>query len=156
MKKVATDKASLEQLRQFATNNLGIDVNPSFNRLAVLAQVQQVWDKPEIDVEDEAPAARKGAAKPAAKDDPKAPARKVTVIIHAVDEPGGSDRVPLSVNGKAMLVERIVEQELPEHFFLVLKNAVEKRYDPLPDGKGYNPIPRLVPRYPYSVIRTSA
>lgn len=155
MKKVATEKATLEQLRAFAVSTLGIEINPNCNRLSALAQVQQSWDKPEIDVDDEAPApvAKKAAAKVADKPAAKGRVRKVTVIIHATNEPGGADRVPLAVNGKAMLVERVIEQELPEHFYEVLQNAVQKLHDPLPDGKGYNPIPRLVPLYPHSVIR---
>lgn len=160
--KVATDKATLNQLRKFATSTLGLEIAPTSNRLQVLAQVQQAWNEPEIDVDGEdsaAPASRKAAPKAAApgkvnKDGE--PDHKVAVMIHIVEEPGGADRVPLSVNGKAMLVERNIEQVIPYRYYKALEQAVEKRYDPLPDGKGYNPIARLVPRYPYTVLRAVA
>lgn len=154
-------EATVDQLRQFATENLGLDIHHNTGEKGLRAKIAQVWpretirlladDKLEHDHEG-APPHQAGPPlaekhiEVTAKDD-----KEVTLILQIVDEPGGEQPVPLGVNGRVMLVPRGKEVTIPHRYFEVLKNAIKHVYDPMPDG-GMNPIPRKVSSYPFQRI----
>jgi hypothetical protein len=151
---VPIDKASVKQLRAFAQNHLGMDPHPSSNRETVLALIKAAWDKPDIILPNEdAPEAVQPAEKvvaPAvvAQAEKNKVEKTVTVFINVTEESGGSDPIPVGVNGRIMLIERGKNQVIPESYFEVLMHAVEHRYEPMQDGRGMNPIPKQVPKFP--------
>lgn len=148
--KVAIEKATVAQLRQFATGTLGLELAQHEKRDALLAKISAVHDKAEIAVEDEEqPHQPQGAAPRPVTDAQQAPAEEmVRVYIDLVDGPGGKDPVFLSVNGVAMLVPRGEEVDIKERYYHALCNAVTHRFESLKDG-GMNPVPRKVPAYPF-------
>lgn len=156
MQKVPVHEATAEQLRQYAANVLGLDIHPNAKRETILARIMAVTGDAltEIDV-DEGPDADLpvGAPPQPATTQQHGPTPgKVRVIINTVDEPGGSEPVPLSVNGRAMLVPRGRQVDIPSHYFEVLKNATKMVYDPSPEPEGGLLPPRIVPMYPYQRI----
>ncbi len=74
------------------------------------------------------------------------------VIVHIgiTDKPGGDQDVQLSVNGRACLVRRGEDVEIPYMYYEVLKNAVEVHRDALPDG-GLGPERKVFP-IPFHVV----
>lgn len=157
-KTVPIAKATAEQLRAFAQDYLGIfpDANAKVEQLR--AQVKEAWGKDSIVV---GAAAEQPEAAPAgtpprpvtAAQQPPAKG-KVKVHIPMTDRPGGREPVPVSVNGRAMLIPRGEECEIPYAYYEVLKNAVELQYYELPGG-GLSE-PQAVQAIPHSVIAMSA
>lgn len=153
-KTVPLAKATAEQLRTFAENYLGIspDANARVDQLR--AQVQAAWGKDSIIVapaagqEPEAPAGSPPRPVTAAQQPP--PKGKVKIHIPMTDRPGGREPVPVSVNGRAMLIPRGEECEIPYAYYEVLKNAVELQYYEMPGG-GLSQ-PQAVQAIPYSVL----
>lgn len=150
-KTIRLAEASKAQMRHFAETHLGIAIHPNANEETVRAKVAAAWNRDEIEVPDEpAPAPQEGSAPRPVTAAQKPPEKgKVRVLIAKTEEPGGEDDVPISVNGRAMLVPRGREVEIPAHYFEVLRNAVRTVYDSLPDG---GMVPREVPRYAFQRV----
>ena len=153
--KVRFDEASPKQLRQFASETLGIQIAENCNLGTCQAKVREAW-KPDfiLLLDDTAPAEPAGASPPtqetAGVDGPKP--GYVRIVINETEAPGGADRVKLGVNGKAMLIDRNVPSDIPRPYYLVLLEAYEHRYEMMEDGKSMNPVPRKIARYPFSLI----
>lgn len=145
MKRVPIDDATEVQLRLFASETLGMDIKDTAKIDTVRARVLAAWDKPEILIADTEAAPEPEASKPAAK---QTEPGMVRLILGVTEEAGGADPVQVGVNGKVMLVPRGKEVEIPLAYFQVLENAVQFKYEPLPDG-GMEPEPRKVPLYPF-------
>lgn len=79
-------------------------------------------------------------------------AKKVTVSIAKTDDKSVDDRVPLSVNGRMMLVERGKPQLLPLPYFHSLQNAIQYVYDDVEIDGQITRQRREVPLYPYSLV----
>ena len=159
-KRIPLAEASPEQLRIFANQWLGMTLPPNAKETTLRSRVADAWSKDFILVleqPDNTVQERVEAPPPEpsdsgnGNDEPKR--RYVRLVINESDKAGGRDPVSVSVNGRAMLIERNVESEVPEEYYQVLKDAIEYRYDPNPDGNGLNPIPRKVHRYPFQVVR---
>lgn len=150
-RKIPIKDASAAQLRKFAIEHLGLEVKGSMNRQALIALIGQAWTEEDIRVEEAPPEAVQshGARARASLADGLKPGY-ARVQIHVSEEPGGTDPVPLGVNGSIMLVERGKDQDIPYRYYIVLKNAIKYQYDM--DGDKINPIPRQIPQYPFSVI----
>ena len=100
-----------------------------------------------IEIEGKAPKAEKTPAK-------EKPRELVIVNIAASSEPGGDRPVELGFQGKFMLVPRDTWCEIPKGYFEALKDAVEERFGMHKGEDGLrkiDPVPRLVPRFPYQV-----
>lgn len=173
VKQVPIEEASLQQLRAFANNNLGLELAPNCKTDTVLAKIRSAWNQPYVLVPDDdppvsiepaqlapttaaapTPAPQRGAgAPPPVLDRPEL--GKVRIKITREDGPGGADPVPLGVNGKIMVVERDKLSDIPYPYFEALSHAIRKVYEPNQDGNGYNPDPRLVPQYHHNVDSTA-
>lgn len=151
---VPIEEASAEQLRYFATTVLGLTVPSRLEKQGVLAQIRAVHDGPNIQVPIQAEKTRslpKGREKPI--DPPEKGGedkRFVTVLIARQEGKGGDNSVYTSVNGRAMLIPRGEEADIPLRYYEALKNAVKTVWDSKEEGEM---ISREVPSYPFSVIR---
>lgn len=160
--------ANRDQLLAFANTHLGMNLPGNTLEDTVRARITAAWDKDYIDLgsgESVAAASTQASNSDVVQDSETPPqeplpvtdAQKdpdreyVRVHLMVTDEAGGSDAVQVGVNGKVMLVPRGEDVDIPVEYFHVLQNAVEHRYDPLPDG-GINPVPRVVPKYPFQKV----
>lgn len=159
MTKIKIEDASLDQMRQFATEVLGMDVAPQTNSPTLRAKIAQAWDGDHIEVDGEVgPSGR--LVKPAA------PATKPTghqitavsakgdpvVMLVISEQPGkGGDRpVPVGVNGVAILIPRGAPQPVPWRYYQALCSAVQTVYEQLDD---MTIIAKQVPCYPVTVTQ---
>lgn len=151
IKTVALESATEEQLRTFASDNLGITLKDTDKRPAILARIRGAWDKPEITVSDDDPTIPKAKAKAAPNTD-HGSNEFVTVLIERQEEPGGEEPVFLSVNGRALWVPRGEPARIRKPYFEVLKHSVKTVYE----QNGTDEIrSRNVPMYPFRVISES-
>ena len=162
--KVAIKDATEAQLRTFGENSLGLQFEATDNLASIRSKVEAAHSKADFDVvEDEKPktvAASAVKKRPATQDgEPVLVAKTkkqedeelVRVMISRTEGSGGADDVPLGCNGEIMTVPRGKIVDIPRRYFESLKNSVEFVYDQLEDGKGLNPVPRQVPKFPYQV-----
>lgn len=169
MPKVALSNASLPQLRDHASITLGLDVGGLTTRPQFLARISEAtgveppYDGVMIDVFDQ-PVAAGGRVRdvpkpipsagepPAAAPESGARAAKRVILIAKEKGPGGSDPVPVGVNGSIMLIPRGRKVEVPEPYVEVLRNAVQHIYDVAMDASGLvvglKGDPEQVPLYP--------
>lgn len=73
----------------------------------------------------------------------------VRVIIHNQDGPCGAEDVFVSVNGKAWLIKREHEVDLPPEVLEVLENAEQAVYERDPDGAQRE---KRMKRFAYSIL----
>ncbi|WP_395451194.1 hypothetical protein ACHMW7_16210 [Aminobacter sp. UC22_36] len=154
MKRIPITEATATQLADFATANLGLtDVQFRMGADKIRSLMATVgYDKDYIEIAEPPVGAGRAPIDPDAV--PSTERRYVNIIIQAQEGPGGSDPVPVSVNGRAMWIERAKESRIPFEYFEALRNAVKKVYDPNPQG-GLMP-PRNVPTYPFTVLSLNA
>ena len=79
---------------------------------------------------------------------------RVLVEIYTTEKAGGTKDVPIAVNGETVLVKRGYRVPLKRKFVEVLKNAVERNYEEVPDPMApgrYTRIERDVLAYPFQV-----
>lgn len=153
-RQVKIAEATHMQLLGFACNNLGLNLPPNTKKETVVAKISTCWDKDYIlvlDMSETQEPTQKGDNPVPVTEEQKPKRRMVTIHINETEEAGGSEPVQVSVNGKAMLITRGVDVEIPYEFYEVLKHAITHKYDPLPDG-GINPKPREVPLYPFQLV----
>lgn len=158
-KKIADPNTTPAELRAFGKNYLGLDLPPNCNRETLVSRISAAWEKDHIIVDDaKAPddtVAPEGGAPPPVLDSQTPPAEGddlVRIRINITDTPGGNEPVPVSVNGRAMLIPRDKDVEVPSKYVEALEHAVEHRYEPADDGNGLKPEPRLVPKYPFQRV----
>jgi hypothetical protein len=147
--------ASLEELRAFAQNYLGIKIHPFMKVENARAKVREATSKDSITVEvpDEimpiAGSAAGDAIIPFAAGDDE----MVRVEIFPTEAPGGDEPVPLGVNGAVIWVKRGQPERIPRRHFEVLKHSVETRYYMQTDDEGLPVmVPREVSAYKYQVL----
>lgn len=157
-KQVPIKDATATQLKQFARLHLGLQTPQSESRDKLEARIREVHADTTIpvEVEDDAAAAPPvGAppppATPAQEAVVEAKARKLERIQIARQDGNGGDRpVPVSVNGKTMLIPRGEPVAVPEEYAEALRNAKQTVYDKNSDeslGEA-----REVPAYPVSYL----
>jgi hypothetical protein len=149
LKTIPINDASATQLAEFAVTNLGLDVTHRLGKDAIRAKMAAVgFDKDtiEIDVPE--------VSVPKAPVEGAAPRKYVEVLIATEERPGGSEPIPVGLNGRVMWIERAKPQRIPRDYYQVLLDAVKQVYDPNPAG-GTMP-PRNVPTYPVSLLREVA
>ncbi len=144
--------ATVDQLLHFATTTLGLDIHHSVKkRETILSKISAASDVIEITVTDEVPAAAGPDPQPELSHIPAHERPPVIVKIAISDAADGEEAVPLSLNGKAMLVPRGRWCQIPYTYYAgPLAHAVEDRYESLADG-GMRIKPRQVPRFPHEV-----
>lgn len=157
--KVPLKEATREQMMQFGQTVLGLSIPGNIGDETLRAKITEVWDKDDIvlPLAAETPASPEGDPPAPVTEDQQAAAadkkaaEKVTIILQRTEDAGGDEPVPVSVNGKCMLIPRGEEATIPRPYYEVLKNAVTHRYESVKDG-GINPTPRKVPAYPFQVV----
>lgn len=187
MKHVSLEDAELHELKWFAEHRCALpdhalqaNVEPDKLR----AMIRTVFDGNDIEVPNDllpapsgrvvdadmspaleqavpgttkAKAARKGHFKgmvdKSSEGDPK-----VTIHIPRQSGPGGDRHVPVSVNGRLMLIPRARNVEIPYRYYEALNNAIEARYEEVP-ARGDQPADMKrtdVHSYPFHVLRMPA
>lgn len=178
MKEVGIDVATVDQLKWFMKTELGIEAKT--DDLAKLrATVEVSHDSPNIMVPENLSTASaktkikagapleqgiKGTTKEAVVTAGKGRGMvdrtsggdpKVTINIPAQPGPGGARHVPVSVNGRTILLPRGKNIEIAYRYYHALVLAEERHYEQVPDPAG-GPTPiqqeRDVPSYPFNVI----
>jgi hypothetical protein len=140
------------QLRQFASDHLGLTLQSLERGAPLRAKIQAAWDKDEITLAlPDAPAALQTGAAPTPADAPAEAERMVTILIQKTDDAEGAQPVWVSVNGRGMFIERGKPQTIKERFLKALQNAVRTVYAQ-PDGATGEMVATEVPSYPYSII----
>lgn len=163
MKTVSIEEADLDQLKEFATNTLGLEYHKTANKTHMLSMIRKVHEKDTIQVED-APEVVPHAGQPldmtphAPNDTSKEPSGlksasdpKVTIMIPLSEKEGGDRPVPVGVNGKQMLLPRGKDIVIPYRYFEALNNAVRTEFRQDPNDDDYEIKRRDVPSYPFQV-----
>ncbi|KKK79022.1 hypothetical protein LCGC14_2837670 [marine sediment metagenome] len=152
-RQVKIAEATHDQLLKFARETLGFNSPPNIGRETLVARISVAWTKDYITVAEAAAEVSQAGPQPlpqtAEQEAPEKP--MVRINIHITEEAGGNEAVPVGVNGRIMLIPRGKDVDIPYTYYEVLKHAVMKKYDPMPDG-GMNLVPREVPTYPFQVI----
>jgi len=147
--RIAINDAAASQLAEFATVNLGLEVNyrMGVDKIRGIMSASG-YDKDFIEVEDAAPvqAQRIAIGQTVADADRKL----VKIIIAQQDGPGGKEPVVVGVNGRVARIERGKEVLVPIEYIEALKNANKVTYDKGPNGEPINP--SFVPTHPFSIL----
>lgn len=136
-KSVPLDRASAQQMRDFARGILGLPVDDNASPSILRAQIAQANPElTEIIVLENEPAIEPVSephvtASVMEKEDKTS--IRVRVRVMAGNGKGGKEPVPVGVNGSVMLVPREQEVIIPYAFYEVLTNAVQMEYDVNPD-----------------------
>ena len=154
--------ATKDELIKFASENLGLDVDPKTAIGKILAGIRQAWRQdhiflygtPEtatVDVEKnkEPPGIKAGIR--ALKGGSSEHDPKVRMFLNEAEGAGGQRPVFVSVNNVPMLIPRGEEVDVPYRYYLSLKAAVSTIHEQ--DENTYELLSRDVPSYPFQVIR---
>ncbi len=153
MKLIPIAEATGPQLRTFAQDTLGIDIRAKDSAEQIRAKVQMAWDRDiPVNEPNPAPTLAGDQPKPVTNEQLEPEEGMVRIFIGIQEEAGGSDPVPVGVNGRIMLIPRGKNVDIPERYLEALQHAVTFKYDPLEDGMGINPVPREVQLYPFQVV----
>jgi hypothetical protein len=149
MQKIAIADASAKQLADFAETTLGIEgVDYRLGKGKIEEKMRAVmYDKDYIEVEEEQ-APIKRIDPPAAQGS----RRMATIFIHNQDKGGGTEPVPVAVNGRQMFIPRNQEATIPWEYYHALNNAKHFVYQQDQNGS-LLPNPSEVHEYPFSLIR---
>lgn len=181
MKRVSIDEAELSELRWFAEHRSALPAHAlqaDVGAEKLRAMIRTVFEGEDIEVPTDLPptpsgvvldavplaqavpgttkarAARgKGLVDKTSSGDPK-------VVIHIPKQtgPGGERHVPVSVNGRLMLIPRGKNVEVPYRYYEALLNAMETRFEEIP-AKGDKPAELKttdVLAYPFHVVKMPA
>jgi len=153
MKRIDITAATQPQLLVFARDTLGFNSPPNILAETLRAKIAAAWPKDYIMVSeaDETPAQDGSKPQPQTAEQAGPAEGMRRIHINITEEAGGTEAVPVGVNGRIMLVPRGKNVDIPEAYYLVLKAAIKNLYDPIPDG-GMNPVPREVPMYPFQLV----
>ncbi len=154
-RRILMTDATDAELLQFARSTLALNLPPNTKRPKLLARISAAWNQDHINlpVTEEADAPQKGSEPAPVTAEQQAPdKRMVRINIPISEDAGGSDAVPVGVNGSVMLIPRGKDVDVPYSYYEVLTHAIKHVYDVGEDGLGMNPVPREVPTYPFQVI----
>ena len=156
MARIPIKDATTEQLAEFALTNLGIDLRSGYNRNQVMSQITATgFSGTEIDVEDATAAAggmeeqrvKKLMASEHVEDEPL-----YDILIPETKDNGGSEPVPVPVNGVVCLIKRgVVVPGVKKRYVEALQNAQALQYQRGPNGEPINPRP--VMSFPFQIVR---
>lgn len=161
-KTVPWGEATLDELKKFAAQVLGMSVNYNIGEDTLRAKIRQAYPGENItimvlDGEEEKPADAPAPASEApkvgkalrgssAEKDPK-----VTITIAEVEGVGGKRPVPVGVNGVFMLIPRGKPVDIPYRYFAALGLAIRTLHEQ--DEQTGEIVSSDVPSYPFSVNR---
>lgn len=142
-------KATAKQLADFAEQVLGLEgVDYRLGGDKILEKMRTAqYDKDFIEVEGPEPDIQ--------RIDPPRPVnarRMATIRIQNQETPGGSDPVPVAVNGKQMFIPRDRDCTVPWEYAHALDNAKKLIYETDEIGR-LKPEPKEAHEYPFSWVR---
>jgi hypothetical protein len=148
MQKIAIADASAKQLADFAETSLGIPgVDYRLGKDKILEKMRVVqYDKDYIDVPDEEPRIQR--VNPPMGESKR---RMATIVIANQEKAGGTEPVPVAVNGRQMFIPRQTPQTIPWEYMHALDNAKKFVYETDENGT-LKPNPAEVHEYPFSLI----
>jgi hypothetical protein len=163
LKIIKVAEATEAELRQFANDTLGLSVATNAKADSIRAKIAAAYDKAEfaIEVKESAPVPIAGAPATAApltlEDIAKLPPAErdqyfVTVLIIKGETPDKQQPVTVSVNGRAMWIERGKPSPIRWPYFHALQNAIQINYHQEAKDPQGNLIGEEVPSYPYQVL----
>lgn len=126
-KKVEIEAATVAQAKQFAEAFLNLEAEAKDKLPEIIAKLRAAnWLMPFILVPttvkvDGAPQAAGMQIRPHSD----GVRNEVKIRIYSNDKPGGTDPVPVGVNGSVMLIPRDKDVWVPEEYMRVLQNAIE-------------------------------
>lgn len=149
MQKIAIADASAKQLADFAETNLGIEgVDYRLGKAKIEEKMRAVmYDKDHIEVEDEEAPIRR--IEPPTGDSQR---RMATIVINNQEKAGGTEPVPVAVNGRQMFIPRQQQVTIPWEYMHALENAKKFVYATDENGS-LLPNPAEVHEYPFTIIR---
>lgn len=153
MDRISIEEAHVKDVRAFAQIVLGLEVGDGEHKATVVDKMRTAgYMSDEIAlVETGAPRATSG--QPNVVQNEKGQ-DCIRVLIPEDDKPGGTEPVPVSVNGSAMLIPRGTPQLVPVAYVGVLRDAwvwkyVQKEIQPELGQYGGISEPSRVPMYPF-------
>lgn len=148
MAKINIADATATQLAEFASVDLGIpDLNPRIGKDTILARMSQAgYSDTTIEVE-AAPLAKAPAGGAPASGE------KMTILIAVQDGPGGSEPVPVGVNGQIMVIPRGKPVDVPKAYVHALSNANRAHWET--NSNGELTTMRFVPTHPFSILKAA-
>lgn len=151
MAKIKINRATEAQLLAFATTSLGLEVDASLTKPQIRAKmVEAGFTDDEFEVED-AVAGEGATGAPLTAE--SVAGRKLVLINIPIQEgvAGGTEAVPVGVNGTVARIMRGVDVEVPAEYVEVLNNAKKLIYERGPNGELTNPKEAHI--YPFSILR---
>jgi hypothetical protein len=148
MQKIAIADASAKQLADFAETSLGIEgVDYRLGKAKIEEKMRAVmYDKDFIEVADE--------EAPIQRIDPPAGEsrrRMATIMIPNQEKAGGTEPVPVAVNGRQLFIPRQTPQTIPWEYMHALDNAKKLLYATDENGS-LLPNPSEAHEYPFSIV----
>jgi hypothetical protein len=149
LQKIAIADASAKQLADFAENVLGLDgVDYRLGKGKIEEKMRTaLYDKDHIEVEEEQ--AQIQRIEPPSSENKR---RMATIFIHESDRPGGTEPVPVAVNGRQMFIPRGQQCTIPWEYYHALDNAKHYVYQQGPNGELLSESRKEVHEYPFSVM----
>ncbi|RFC65014.1 hypothetical protein DYI37_03875 [Fulvimarina endophytica] len=148
--KVKMTDATVAQLMMLATQTLGLEIEGTPTKAQLKAKIAEAgFSETEFEVEEEVePVENPTDAQIAEMDDE----RTVRIVIPKQEGvPGGTDAVPIGVNGRVARVMRGIEVDVPVKYVRVLDNAKKTVFTKDENQKIIGK--EEVHIYPFSVIR---
>lgn len=148
--KILIADASAKQLADFAENALNLEgINYRMGTDAILSKMRvAMYDKDFIEVAGEE--ARIQRIDPPR---PQSARRMATIRIYNQETPGGTEPVPVAVNGKQMFIPRDRDCEVPWEYYHALDNAKKYVYEQDAALQLNTSTRKEVHEYPFSLIR---
>lgn len=148
MQKISIADASAKQLADYAETVLGLEgVDYRLGKAKIEEKMRAVlYDRDFIEVEEEQAAIQR--IEPPASGNER---RMATIYIHNQDKPGGTEPVPVAVNGRQLFIPRNANAVIPWEYYHALSNAKHFVYQQGPNGELIYP-PAEVHEYPFSLI----
>jgi hypothetical protein len=159
MKKIAIGEATAEQLREFATVALGLELGGRENKQMLAGKIAEAWAQDHILISDAKAPIPTGGPSPVGGAFNRRPREapggeegefEVRIVIQTTDRPGGDEPVPVGVNGRMMWIPRGEPVWVPEKYVAVLNAAEEHVFEEYKEGLGGLKKPRAVKSYPFS------
>ncbi|TIV83792.1 MAG: hypothetical protein E5V64_06400 [Mesorhizobium sp.] len=148
MQKIMIADASAKQLADFA-ELLGIDgVDYRLGKAKIEEKMRAImYDKDYIELPGEEPTIQR--IEPPATENKR---RMATIMIPNQDRAGGTEPVPVAVNGRQLFIPRQSAQTIPWEYMHALDNAKKFVYETDENGT-LKPNPAEVHEYPFSLLR---
>lgn len=160
--RIPTDKATLQQLRDFAEVIMGLELAERETKQTILGKLAAAGftgeSVPAVGAAPVAATSRPASTGPGNRrmrpgtEDSAAPVWEVQILIPTSSEPGGDEPVPVGVNGRVMYIPRGEPVWVNETYVEALNNAERYVYEPYTEGMGGLSTPRVVKSYPFQYV----